>query len=79
VNEPSLFDALADVDRFPIPSVERKLCPADCEWIELVADIGVPADLSTVGHACELLVLLWRERSTWLGLVDELLESMEAA
>lgn len=57
----------------PVPLVASTV-----ETLEVWAEHGIPADMSTVEHACNVLMGLWRERATWLAMVDDLLDTIEA-
>lgn len=59
----TLFDDLqADPERrFTVRTEGRSLCRVDRELLDIWAEHGIPADLSTVEHACELVLLVWAQ------------------
>lgn len=57
----TLFDDLQQDSgrRFGVRTEGRTLCGQDRELLDIWAEHGIPADLSTIEHACELVLLLW--------------------
>lgn len=71
----TLFDQLAETTHPLGRHGDRRLCPEDERILNVWAASGIPADLSTVEHACDLIMVLWAEvqslRSLAAGLVEE--------
>lgn len=74
--QPSLFEQLqAEPSPLHLPSVNN-WCGLYTDLVEGWTVHGIPADLSTVQHACALLLLLWREHSALQDTMGELLEQL---
>lgn len=76
MSEPTLFDQLREVDaagrRFGTNS-DRTFVPYDAGTLRLWEQHGIPADLSTLEQACELLMALWRHHQALKASVDQYL------
>lgn len=60
MSQASLFDELRESgERLGVLREGAGLCPADREVLATWAEHGIPADLSTVEAACEILMKLW--------------------
>jgi hypothetical protein len=74
---PTLFDELADNPRRLGVTTRNRLCPEDERILDVWAEHGIPADLSTVEHACALLMALWAETQETRSLLSALSAPLE--
>lgn len=72
MSAPTLFDELKTTTARLGITDKARLVPEDERILDIWADHGIPADLSTVEHACHLLMVLWAETKQTRLLLTEL-------
>ena len=77
MSAPTLFDQLAaEPDRrLGLLHPDAAFCPSDAEILDLWAEHGIPADLSTVEAAAGILMKLWKRHQALLATLDQVVAS----